>query len=59
MVMNGIYGKAQLNNSANKWGGGVVALVFGTPVNLPNSQSRAPSLLGPSPMVKTALDVAR
>ncbi len=55
MVMNGIYGKAQLNNSVNKWGG-VVALAI---VNLPNSQSRAPSLLGPSPMVKTALDVAR
>ncbi len=52
MLMHGIYGKAQLNNSANKWGGGgggggVVALAIGAPVNLSHSQSRAPSLLGP------------
>ncbi len=38
-----------------------MALAIGTLVNIPNSQSRAPSLLGPrasappSPMVKTAL----
>ncbi len=40
MVMHRIYGKAQLNNSANKWG----ALAIGAPVSLLHSQSRAPGL---------------
>ncbi len=44
-----IYGKAPLNNSANKWGAwwGFGDLSYKWPVNLLHSQSRAPSLLWP------------
>lgn len=49
LIMYGIYGKAPLNNCANKWGAWWVCgnRCYQWPVNLLYSQSRAPSLLRP------------
>ncbi len=63
MVMHGIYGKAQLNNSANKWGAwwlwrSARQSIYPTANHGPPPCSGPGASAPPSPMVKTALDMA-